>query len=295
MAVQQKLIDRSHELEKYLEATRRRDFAAADSYIFGIGPAHRRKYSWRQDIGKLRRRPQIIVFYVGLAFGTGVATVLLVLSTWMFRQASPGISQMQFANTMERVLYIGRLALADWPLCGNTSPKGGQSSVLQPLTGGILANVRVQMRRDAAPSYWVFGCELLHGAEDALTRAEPFMHSNKPSTWLRQAVPPASLLAKATAASRSSSSIMGRVPGSGPVVAGVELAHRLVLGFRRSWPDAAGRGQAADAELGVREFEVQQVFEQRRVVPVKELGKDEVPRASQLPGHGEHLVATPLT
>ena len=81
MAVQQKLIDRSHELEKYLEATRRRDFAAADSYIFGIGPAHRRKYSWRQDIGKLRRRPQIIVFYVGLAFGTGVATVLLVLST----------------------------------------------------------------------------------------------------------------------------------------------------------------------------------------------------------------------
>jgi len=61
MAVQQKLIDRSHELEKYLEATRRRAFAAADSYIFGIGPAHRRKCSRRQDIGELRRRPQIVV------------------------------------------------------------------------------------------------------------------------------------------------------------------------------------------------------------------------------------------
>jgi hypothetical protein len=174
----------------------------------------------------------------------------------MFRQASPGISQMQFANTVERALYNSRLALADWPLCGNTSPKAGQCRVLKPLTGGMLANIRVQVRRDAVPAYWVFGCELLHRAEDALTRAELFMHSNKQSTWLRKrpAVLPALLLAKATAASRSSSSILGRVPGSGPVVAGVELAYHLVLGFWRSWPDAAGRGQAGDAELDVGAF-----------------------------------------
>jgi hypothetical protein len=79
--VQQKLIDRSHELEKYLEAARRRDLAAADSYIFGIGPAHRRNILGGKSIGELRRRPQIVMFYVGLAFGTGVATVLLALST----------------------------------------------------------------------------------------------------------------------------------------------------------------------------------------------------------------------
>jgi hypothetical protein len=77
MVVEQKLIDRSHELENYLEAARRRHFAVADSYIFGIGAAHGRKYSWRKVLGALLHRPQIVVFYAGLAIGAGVATVLL--------------------------------------------------------------------------------------------------------------------------------------------------------------------------------------------------------------------------
>jgi hypothetical protein len=80
MAVEQKLIDRSHELEKYLEAARRRDFAEVNKYIFGIGEAHGRKYSRRQVRDELLKRPQIIVFYVGLAFGTVVVTVLLALA-----------------------------------------------------------------------------------------------------------------------------------------------------------------------------------------------------------------------
>ena len=74
-----------------------------------------------------------------------------------------------------------------------------------------------------------------------------------------------------------------RRPGSGPEVAAVEPAHHLVFWFRRSRSDAAGRWQAADAEFGVGALEVQEVFEQRRVVPVEELGEEHVPWASQLP------------
>jgi hypothetical protein len=80
MAVQQKIIDRSHELENYMEAARRGEFAKVNKYIFGIGAAHHRKYSWRQVRDILFGRPQIVVFYVGLAFGTGVVTALLALA-----------------------------------------------------------------------------------------------------------------------------------------------------------------------------------------------------------------------
>ena len=79
----------------------------------------------------------------------------------------------------------------------------------------------------------------------------------------------------------------------GPVVAAVEPAHHLVFWFGRSGSDAAGRRQAADAELGVRACEVQEVFEQRWVVPVEELGEEHVPWAAQLPRQREHPVAAP--
>jgi hypothetical protein len=77
MAVEQKIIVRSHELEAYMESARRGDFAEVNKYIFGIGEAHGRKYSLREVLNILGGRPQIVVFYVGLAFGTGVVTALL--------------------------------------------------------------------------------------------------------------------------------------------------------------------------------------------------------------------------
>jgi hypothetical protein len=80
MAAQQKIIDRSHELEAYTEAGRRGDFAKVNEYIFGIGEAHDRKYSLQEVLGILGGRPQIVVFYVGLALGTGVVTLLLALA-----------------------------------------------------------------------------------------------------------------------------------------------------------------------------------------------------------------------
>jgi uncharacterized membrane protein len=62
MAAQMKIIKRSHELESFMEKARRGDFAAADSYIFGVGEAHGREIPWRLVLAELRRRPQIVVF-----------------------------------------------------------------------------------------------------------------------------------------------------------------------------------------------------------------------------------------
>jgi hypothetical protein len=77
MTVQKKLIDRSGELEGYIEAARSRNFRELNSYVFGIGEAHGRQFSARQVLELLGDRPQIVGFYAGLAIGTGVATVLL--------------------------------------------------------------------------------------------------------------------------------------------------------------------------------------------------------------------------
>jgi hypothetical protein len=80
MEIQQRVINRSNDLEKCMEAVRRGDLAAADSYTFGIGGVFFGRHPWRELPSRLRERPQMIVFYIGLTLSAGLVTLLLALT-----------------------------------------------------------------------------------------------------------------------------------------------------------------------------------------------------------------------
>jgi TRAP-type mannitol/chloroaromatic compound transport system permease small subunit len=68
------------------------------------------------------------------------------------------------------------------------------------------------------------------------------------------------------------------------------LAGTCLAGIGDGWTslprsDAAGRWQAADAEFGAGALEAEEVFEQRRLVPVEELRERQVQRTT--PGRGQ--------
>lgn len=77
MSIQQRVIDRSNDLERYLEAARRGNLTFVDSYVFGIGDVFFLKGQWRRLPKMLRDRPQVVAFYMGLALATAGATTLL--------------------------------------------------------------------------------------------------------------------------------------------------------------------------------------------------------------------------
>lgn len=78
MMIQQRVIDRSNDIESHMEAIRRGSTNTIDAYVFGLGRVFFVKGQWRHLPKMVSSRPQIVAFYVGLAIATASATLLLM-------------------------------------------------------------------------------------------------------------------------------------------------------------------------------------------------------------------------